>query len=147
MRSVLLGLSILAAGLLTVGCSDHSSSTAAGTTTSAAAAPGGNSSADPALTTNAVPKDTDLTVQAGTGTEKFPVPGVAISVTSCSTNAEVANQTTDTTGAVNVHVAAGCYKATVKSVPTGCSPDAVADAKTDVKEGTKATLNFLIHCA
>ena len=130
MRRMLFALSALAAILLTLpaaGCS---------------ASPGGSS----APSTPAAPQGT-VKVQAGTGTERFPVPMVAVRVTRCSGNDAVATLTTGNDGAASHSFAPGCYKATVTSVPSGCSPDAVANAQVDVKPADTAVATFLIHCA
>lgn len=130
MRRMLLALSTLAAILLTLpaaGCSASSGGSAAPSTP---AAPSGT-----------------VQVQAGTGTERFPVPSVAVRVTSCTSDAALATLTTGKDGAASRSFPPGCYRATVTSVPSGCSPDAVANAQVDVKAADTAVAKFLIHCA
>ncbi|MQY22263.1 hypothetical protein [Nocardia macrotermitis] len=131
MRRTLSALSALAAILLTVpvaGCS---------------ASPGGSAapSSAPASAQGTVK------VQAGTGTERFPVPMVAVRVTSCAADAALATLTTGNDGAASGKFPPGCYRATVTSVPSGCAPDAVANARVDVKAADTAVAKFLIHCA
>jgi len=86
-------------------------------------------------------------VQAGTGTERFPVPMVAVGISTCAASAVLATLTTGHDGAATGKFPAGCYRATVTSVPDGCQADAVAKAQVDVKPADIATANFLIHCA
>jgi hypothetical protein len=115
------------AALPAAGCADHHPSSAAPTSPPSATG--------------------TLTVQAGTGTERFPVPGVAVHITACSANTAATDLTTDQNGTVTEHVPAGCYRAAVTAVPSGCGPDAVAEATADVKPNDTASLYFLIHCA
>ncbi|RDI64545.1 hypothetical protein [Nocardia pseudobrasiliensis] len=98
-------------------------------------------------TTPAADAPEKLTVQAGTGTERFPVPGVAVRITSCANDTELATITTGRDGNATQPVAAGCYRATVTTVPSGCQADEVASDTADVKPGEPATVRFLIHCA
>lgn len=86
-------------------------------------------------------------VQAGTGTERFPVPMVAVGISACAASAVLATLTTGHDGTATGKFPAGCYRATVTSVPDGCQADAVAKAQIDVKPADTATANFLIHCA
>ncbi len=88
-----------------------------------------------------------LTIQAGTGTERFGVPGVAIRVTSCEGDSELATLTTDREGIASQAVSPGCYRATVTTVPSGCGADEVSTQQAEVKPGEPATVRFLIHCA
>ncbi|WP_157121122.1 hypothetical protein [Nocardia miyunensis] len=132
MRRMLFALSALAAILLTLpaaGCS---------------ASPGGGSAApsSPAAATSGTVK-----VRAGTGTERFPVPMVAVRVSSCSSDKALATLTTGNDGAASRSFPPGCYRATVTSVPSGCAPDAVANARVEVKPDDTAVATFLIHCA
>jgi hypothetical protein len=127
---MLFALSTLAAILLTLpaaGCS---------------ASPGGSAApSSPAAAQGTVE------VRAGTGTERFPVPMVAVGVSSCSADTVLATLTTGKDGAAARSFPPGCYRATVTSVPDGCQADAVANAQVDVKAADTAVAKFLIHCA
>jgi hypothetical protein len=132
MHSTLLALSLFTAALAAAGCTDQAPAAGPGSTTSAAA-PAGASGA--------------LTVQAGTGTERFPVSGVAVRVTSCSADSVAATLTTSKDGTATQKLSAGCYRAAVTTVPSGCQPDAVADTTAEVELNDTTTVRFLIHCA
>ncbi len=130
MRRVLFALSILAAVVLTLpaatGCS--SPATSPGTPKSPAA-------------------QGTVKVRAGTGTERFGVPMVAVNISQCGGKDVIATLTTGNDGAATKTVPAGCYHATVTSVPSGCQADAVSNAQVEVRPAETAAAEFLIHCA
>ncbi|WP_216901034.1 hypothetical protein [Nocardia alni] len=130
MRRVLFALSILAAVVLTLptatGCS------------SPAKSPG---------TPKSPTSQGTVKVRAGTGTERFGVPMVAVNLTQCGANSVVAKLTTGNDGAATQTVPAGCYRATVTSVPSGCQADAVSNAQVEVRPDETAATEFVIHCA
>ena len=130
MRRVLIALSMLAAVVLTLPVTSACSARGNAPSTRAPGAAEGT-----------------VKVQAGTGTERFPVPMVAVGISACAASAVLATLTTGHDGAATGKFPAGCYRATVTSVPDGCQTDAVAKAQVDVKPADTATANFLIHCA
>ncbi|MBU3064765.1 hypothetical protein KO481_24955 [Nocardia sp. NEAU-G5] len=129
MRRMLIALSMIAAVVLTL-------------SVAACSAQGNAPSAQAPASAEGTVK-----VQAGTGTERFPVPMVAVGISACSASAVLATLTTGHDGAATRSFPVGCYRATVTSVPDGCQADAVANTQVDVKPAGTATANFLIHCA
>ncbi|MFF0491358.1 hypothetical protein ACWDSJ_06090 [Nocardia sp. NPDC003482] len=136
MRSAIFAFSVFAAVVTITGCADDKPTVTATP-----------SHADAAQKSEPSGPGGQLTVQAGTGTERFPVPGVAVRVTSCENDSELATITTGKDGNASQQVSAGCYRATVTTVPSGCQPDAVASETADIKVDEPATVKFLIHCA
>lgn|GEM_PF-2694393 len=130
MRRMLIALSMLAAVLLTLPAATACSAPAKVPSAPAQGAAEGA-----------------VKVQAGTGTERFPVPMVAVGISACAAGPVLTTLTTGRDGAATQKFPAGCYRATVTSVPAGCQADAVANAQVDVKPADTATANFLIHCA
>ncbi|UGT63643.1 hypothetical protein [Nocardia asteroides] len=148
MRSALLAVSLLTGALALVGCAADDS---AGTTAAAADSSltvGGEPTSSAPATTKPVTDGTPVTIQAGTGTEMFGVPDVRVRITTCDTDTELATVVTDRDGTATHGVTeAGCYRATVLSVPGGCHPNEVATSTVVVKLGEPASTRFLIHCA
>ncbi|WP_067660759.1 hypothetical protein [Nocardia harenae] len=146
MRSALLAVSLLTGALAVAGCADGSSGTAPAAVGSSLTV-GGEPSPSAAATTTPV-AGTPVTIQAGTGTEMFGVPDVTVRITTCDTDTELATVVTDRDGTATQGVTeAGCYRATVLSVPGGCHPNEVASSTVVVKLGEPASTRFLIHCA
>lgn len=147
MRSALLAVSLLTGTLALASCAADDT---AGTTPAAAESSltvGGEPTTSAAATTTAV-AGTPVTIQAGTGTEMFGVPDVRVRISACDTDAELATVVTDRDGTATHGVTeAGCYRATVLSVPGGCHPNEVATSTVVVKLGEPAATRFLIHCA
>ncbi|MFC8042171.1 hypothetical protein [Nocardia sp. NPDC057353] len=153
MRSALLAVSLLTGAAALTGCAADDM---AGTTTAAAGSslttgaqpssgtPAGTSGAAPSTTTGGTP----ITIKAGTGTEMFGVPDVRVRITTCDTDTELATVETGRDGTATHPVTeAGCYRATVLSVPGGCHPNEVASTTVVVKLGEPASTRFLVHCA
>jgi hypothetical protein len=88
-----------------------------------------------------------MKVQAGTGAERFPVPMVAVGISACGANTVVATLTTGRDGVAARKFPAGCYRASVNSVPDGCQADVVSNAQVEVRPAETAAASFLIHCA
>ncbi|MBB5912879.1 hypothetical protein BJY24_001746 [Nocardia transvalensis] len=142
MRTAIPAFCVLAAIAL-AGCSSSDSSDSG-----AASATGATkASAASAAATSSSGAPANLTAHTWTGTERFPVPGVGVRFTSCTDDSELGTATTGRDGNAGQNVPAGCYRATVTSVPSGCQADTAATQTTDVKLDEPATLEFLIHCA
>ncbi|RDI46149.1 hypothetical protein [Nocardia mexicana] len=118
MPTAFLTFPLLAAAETLFGCpSDNSSGDthAAESGASQASAPAGA-----AATPAAGEAVEGLTVQAGTGTERFLLPSVAVRITSCENDSELSTLTTGRDGTATYNAADGCYRAAVTTAPSGC---------------------------
>ncbi|BCK53107.1 hypothetical protein NWFMUON74_08790 [Nocardia wallacei] len=142
MRTAISAFCVLAAAITLSGCSGDESADSKPVAVSSAASAASETPASAAGT------PANLTVHAWTGNEHFPVPGVGVRFTSCADDSEVGTATTGRDGnAGHTVTAAGCYRATVTSAPSGCQADEAASGTADVKLDEPVTLEFLIHCA